>query len=146
MQFRITPSLFIFSLFLLLLTSCSQPQPFVFKGLKSVPRWDSVAYPAAASRSIRSAASTDAASVTSGAWTPCAASACRISGLAPARYSLTPLLCALRASPSITFAPVESRNGTAAKSTIRARWVSEIRSSTDPIEAAAPKKNAPVIR
>ena len=36
MQFRITPSIFIFSLFLLLLTSCSQPQPFVFKGLKSI--------------------------------------------------------------------------------------------------------------
>ena len=42
----------------------------------------------------------------------------RMARLAPVSQSVTPRLCALCASPSIMFAPVELRNGTAEKSTM----------------------------
>ena len=48
--------------------------------------------------------------------------------------------------PLMAFAAVESRNGTAAKSTTNALRRSAMLSSTVPTVDAAPKKNAPVMR
>ena len=60
--------------------------------------------------------------------------------------SRMPWRFALAATRLMALAAVESRNGTAAKSTTNALRRSAMLSSTVPTVEAAPKKNAPVMR
>ena len=69
-----------------------------------------------------------------------------MAALAPASTSAMPRRDALCASPSMVLAAVESTNGTADRSITSARLVSAMRSSTEPMVDAAPKKKAPVMR
>src|SRR5258705_9353820 len=59
-----------------------------------------------------------------GGRTPWVSSARRTAGDAPVMNSLMPWRCALAATRLIALAAVESRDGTAAKSTTNALWVS----------------------
>ena len=81
-----------------------------------------------------------------GGLTPWVSSARRTVGDAPVMKSRMPWRLALAATRLIALAAVESRNGTAAKSTTNALRLSAMLSSTAPTVDAAPKKNAPVMR
>src|SRR5690606_20294786 len=106
------------------------------------------AVPGAATGSCRAASadSTSGRNSTSGSRTPWVSSSSRTWREAPATITLAPRARCLRTNPWMVVAAVESMTCTREKSSTKKRGRSPMRSSAAPTDAAAPKKNAPVMR